>query len=105
MNGARSGATSLANARRSKPHLSLGLLTSHAPSLGAAGPIVALGYTIYFRANPPMATSIGAVHARNAQRIFDLLCTTGGLKDRPGHCHAERRAAARVPEVVPTDVR
>ncbi|KAJ5894962.1 hypothetical protein N7495_006653 [Penicillium taxi] len=43
------------------------------------GLLVALDYKINFRPNPPLASSIAAVHARNAERLSDLLRHNGGL--------------------------
>jgi aarF domain-containing kinase len=45
----------------------------------AVGLLVALDYKINFRPNPPLAKSISAVHARNAERISELLRANGGL--------------------------
>ena len=43
------------------------------------GCLVATDYKINFRPHPPLADSIQALHARNAERLFDLLRTNGGL--------------------------
>ena len=43
------------------------------------GCLVATDYKINFRAHPPLADSIQALHTRNAERLFDLLRTNGGL--------------------------
>lgn len=43
------------------------------------GSLVATDYKINFRAHPPLADSIQALHTRNAERLFDLLRTNGGL--------------------------
>lgn len=43
------------------------------------GLVVATDYKINFRPHPPLADSIQALHIRNAERLFDLLRTNGGL--------------------------
>lgn len=43
------------------------------------GLLVATDYKINFRPHPPLADSIQALHSRNAERLFDLLRTNGGL--------------------------
>lgn len=43
------------------------------------GLLVATDYKINFRPHPPLAESIQALHNRNAERLFDLLRTNGGL--------------------------
>ncbi|KAJ5124112.1 uncharacterized protein N7515_007937 [Penicillium bovifimosum] len=43
------------------------------------GVLVALDYKINFRPQPPLASSIAAVHSRNAERLSDLLRHNGGL--------------------------
>ena len=43
------------------------------------GILIALDYKINFRPNPPLADSLEALHARNAERAFDLLAINGGL--------------------------
>ena len=60
------------------------------------GLLVALDYKINFRENPPFAADIAELHHRNASKLFDLLRTNGGLylKNRTGHCHAERHPTA-----------
>ena len=56
------------------------------------GLIVASDYKINFRANPPLADSIEALHARNAQRLFELLRTNGGLYLKIGQAIAMQSA-------------
>lgn len=56
------------------------------------GVLVAADYKINFRAHPPLATSIEALHARNAQRLFDLLRTNGGLYLKIGQAIAMQSA-------------
>lgn len=56
------------------------------------GVVVALDYKINFRENPPLAKSIGDVHARNAERLFDLLRTNGGLYLKIGQAIAMQSA-------------
>lgn len=43
------------------------------------GLLVGTDYKINFRAHPPLAESIQALHNRNAERLFNLLRTNGGL--------------------------
>ncbi len=43
------------------------------------GLVVALDYKINFRAHPPLVDSIQELHLRNAERLFHLLRTNGGL--------------------------
>ncbi|KAL8842057.1 MAG: hypothetical protein Q9170_000660 [Blastenia crenularia] len=43
------------------------------------GLLVATDYKINFRPHPPLADSIQALHDRNAERLFNLLRTNGGL--------------------------
>lgn len=43
------------------------------------GLLVATDYKINFRPHPPLANSIQDLHSRNAERLFDLLRTNGGL--------------------------
>lgn len=43
------------------------------------GSLVATDYKINFRPHPPLANSIQDLHTRNAERLFDLLRTNGGL--------------------------
>lgn len=56
------------------------------------GILVALDYKINFRAHPPLAPSIPALHARNAQRLYDLLRTNGGLYLKIGQAIAMQSA-------------
>lgn len=58
----------------------------------ALGLLVATDYKINFRPNPPLAESIAALHARNAQRLFDLLRTNGGLYLKIGQAIAMQSA-------------
>ncbi|KAI9749500.1 MAG: hypothetical protein M4579_006845 [Chaenotheca gracillima] len=58
----------------------------------ALGVVVALDYKINFRAHPPLAESIGALHARNAERLFDLLRVNGGLYLKIGQAIAMQSA-------------
>lgn len=45
-----------------------------------------------FRANPPLAKSITDVHARNAERLFELLRANGGLYLKIGQAIAMQSA-------------
>ncbi|KAL4810567.1 ABC1 family-domain-containing protein [Aspergillus unguis] len=56
------------------------------------GLLVALDYKINFRPNPPLAGSIADVHARNAQRLSDLLRHNGGLYLKIGQAIAMQSA-------------
>ncbi|KAJ5646315.1 hypothetical protein N7490_002687 [Penicillium lividum] len=56
------------------------------------GLIVALDYKINFRPHPPLASSIAAVHARNAERLSDLLRQNGGLYLKMGQAIAMQSA-------------
>ncbi|KAJ5111007.1 hypothetical protein N7532_001542 [Penicillium argentinense] len=56
------------------------------------GLLVALDYKINFRPNPPLASSIAAVHARNAERLSDLLRHNGGLYLKMGQAIAMQSA-------------
>ena len=56
------------------------------------GLIVALDYKINFRAHPPLAPSIPALHARNAERLADLLRANGGLYLKIGQAIAMQSA-------------
>ncbi|KZF20419.1 ABC1 domain protein [Xylona heveae TC161] len=58
----------------------------------ALGTLVALDYKINFRAQPIFAESIPALHARNAQRLFDLLRENGGLYLKIGQAIAMQSA-------------
>lgn len=54
--------------------------------------VVAADYKINFRAHPPLAKSIEEVHRRNAQRLFHLLRTNGGLYLKIGQAIAMQSA-------------
>ncbi|KAL4743482.1 ABC1 family-domain-containing protein [Aspergillus similis] len=56
------------------------------------GILVALDYKINFRPNPPLAGSIADVHARNAERLSDLLRHNGGLYLKIGQAIAMQSA-------------
>lgn len=56
------------------------------------GLLVGLDYKINFRAHPPLADSIEQLHARNAQRVFDLLRYNGGLYLKIGQAIAMQSA-------------
>ncbi|KAJ5731625.1 ABC1 family protein lscO [Penicillium malachiteum] len=56
------------------------------------GLLVALDYKINFRPHPPLASSIAAVHARNAERLSDLLRHNGGLYLKMGQAIAMQSA-------------
>ena len=56
------------------------------------GLLVALDYKINFRPNPPLASSINAVHSRNAERLSDLLRHNGGLYLKMGQAIAMQSA-------------
>ena len=56
------------------------------------GLIVALDYKINFRPNPPLAASITALHARNAERLAGLLQSNGGLYLKIGQAIAMQSA-------------
>ncbi|KAJ5114852.1 hypothetical protein NUU61_000611 [Penicillium alfredii] len=56
------------------------------------GLLVALDYKINFSPNPPLASSIAAVHARNAERLSDLLRHNGGLYLKMGQAIAMQSA-------------
>lgn len=56
------------------------------------GLLVALDYKINFRPHPPLASSITAVHARNAERLSDLLRQNGGLYLKMGQAIAMQSA-------------
>ncbi|KAJ4286698.1 hypothetical protein N0V90_012950 [Kalmusia sp. IMI 367209] len=56
------------------------------------GLVIGLDYKINFRAHPPLANSIEELHARNAQRIFDLLRYNGGLYLKIGQAIAMQSA-------------
>lgn len=56
------------------------------------GVVIGFDYKINFRAHPPFAPSIEAVHARNAQRVFDLIRDNGGLYLKIGQAIAMQSA-------------
>ncbi|KAI4620544.1 uncharacterized protein J4E87_007232 [Alternaria ethzedia] len=56
------------------------------------GLLIGIDYKINFRAHPPLANSIEELHARNAQRIFDLLRYNGGLYLKIGQAIAMQSA-------------
>ncbi|KAL4975219.1 ABC1 family-domain-containing protein [Aspergillus desertorum] len=56
------------------------------------GVLVALDYKINFRPDPPLAGSIADVHARNAERLSDLLRHNGGLYLKIGQAIAMQSA-------------
>ena len=58
----------------------------------ALGLVVAIDYKINFRAHPPFAQSIAALHARNAERLYDLLRANGGLYLKIGQAIAMQSA-------------
>ena len=53
---------------------------------------MAADYKINFRAHPPLAASIEALHARNAERLYDLLRANGGLYLKIGQAIAMQSA-------------
>ncbi|KKK15574.1 hypothetical protein ARAM_007434 [Aspergillus rambellii] len=56
------------------------------------GLLVAVDYKVNFRPNPPLASSIAAVHARNAERLSNLLRQNGGLYLKIGQAIAMQSA-------------
>lgn len=56
------------------------------------GLLIGLDYKINFRAHPPLVNSIEELHARNAQRVFDLLRYNGGLYLKIGQAIAMQSA-------------
>ncbi|KAF2643502.1 ABC1-domain-containing protein [Massarina eburnea CBS 473.64] len=56
------------------------------------GLLIGFDYKINFRPHPPLADSIEALHARNAQRVFDLLRHNGGLYLKIGQAIAMQSA-------------
>lgn len=66
-------------------------LTRSIRTFGLAA-IVAADYKINFRPHPPFGGSIPALHARNAERLFDLLRTNGGLYLKIGQAIAMQSA-------------
>ena len=57
-----------------------------------AGVLTGLDYKINFRAHPPFADSVEAVHARNAERLFKVLQANGGLYLKIGQAIAMQSA-------------
>jgi len=57
-----------------------------------AGLMVGIDYKINFRPNPPFAKSVEEVHGRNAERLFELLRTNGGLYLKIGQAIAMQSA-------------
>ncbi len=72
-------------------HFYASALTRSFRSFGL-GVIVAADYKINFRAHPPLAASIEALHARNAERLYDLLRANGGLYLKIGQAIAMQSA-------------
>lgn len=58
----------------------------------ALGLTVALDYKINFRENPPFADDVAEVHARNAQKLANLLRQNGGLYLKIGQAIAMQSA-------------
>lgn len=58
----------------------------------STGLIVALDYNINFRPDPWIGESVADVHARSAQRVFDLLRANGGLYLKIGQAIAMQSA-------------
>lgn len=56
------------------------------------GLVVALDYKINFRAHPPFAESLTALHSRNAERLFNVLSANGGLYLKMGQAIAMQSA-------------
>lgn len=56
------------------------------------GLLIGIDYKINFRAHPPLAASIEALHERNAVRVFDLLGNNGGLYLKIGQAIAMQSA-------------
>ena len=56
------------------------------------GLLVGVDYKINFRAHPPLAPSIEALHVRNAERVFELLRSNGGLYLKIGQAIAMQSA-------------
>lgn len=56
------------------------------------GLIIGIDYKINFRKHPPFAKSVEEVHARNAERIFNLLRANGGLYLKIGQAIAMQSA-------------
>ncbi|KAA6409253.1 MAG: ABC1 domain [Lasallia pustulata] len=66
-------------------------LTRSARTFGR-GLVVAIDYKINFRPHPPFAQSIAALHARNAERLYNLLRANGGLYLKIGQAIAMQSA-------------
>lgn len=62
------------------------------------GLALAIDYKINFRQNPPFASSLGEVHARNADRIYDVLRKNGGLYHKVGQA-----VAMNIGQVLPAE--
>lgn len=56
------------------------------------GLVVALDYKINFRAHPPFAESLAALHGRSAERLFHVLTANGGLYLKMGQAIAMQSA-------------
>jgi aarF domain-containing kinase len=56
------------------------------------GIVIALDYKINFREHPPFATSIEALHARNAEKVSNMLRENGGLYLKMGQAIAMQSA-------------
>lgn len=56
------------------------------------GFVVAIDYKINFRPDPPFASSIAAVHTRNAERLSNMLRHNGGLYLKMGQAIAMQSA-------------
>lgn len=54
--------------------------------------VVAVDYKVNFRPHPPFAESIAALHARNAERLFNVLQDNGGLYLKMGQAIAMQSA-------------
>jgi aarF domain-containing kinase len=57
-----------------------------------AGITAGIDYWINFRPNPPFADSIAAIHARNADKLLDLIRANGGLYLKIGQAIAMQTA-------------
>ena len=53
---------------------------------------MAVDYKVNFRPHPPFAESIAALHARNAERLFNVLQDNGGLYLKMGQAIAMQSA-------------
>lgn len=63
-----------------------------------SGVTVAIDYKVNFRQNPPFADSLAEVHARNADRLYELLRANGGLYHKVGQA-----VAMNVGQVLPEE--